>query len=63
MSLRTKKEVCHCEPERTLANPPDFQDTIIEHPRFTQVYGRIWIVKAGRKNRGIATPLKRTGSQ
>ena len=56
MLLCTKKEVCHCEAVRTLANPPDFQDTIIERPRFTSVFGKTGIVRAGRKIRGIATP-------
>ena len=57
LSLRTQTEACHCEPVRTLANPPDFQDTIIEHlPLFFCVYGRTGPVLADRKIRGIATP-------
>ena len=57
LSLRTQTEACHCEPVRTLANPPDFQDTIIEQlPLFFCVYGRTGPVLADRKIRGIATP-------
>ena len=57
LSLRTQTEACHCEPVRTLANPPDFQDTIIEQlPLFFYVYGRTGPVLADRKIRGIATP-------
>ena len=53
----SKMEPRHCEPVRTLANPPDFQDTIIEQlPLFFCVYGRTGPVLADRKIRGIATP-------
>ena len=38
-------------------NPPDFQDTIIEHPRFPRDYGRTGTVRASRKIRGIPTQV------
>ncbi|MGN1015827.1 MAG: hypothetical protein ACI4PL_02410, partial [Faecousia sp.] len=51
----TLKKNCHCEPARTLVwQSPNFSGRFVDN---------FPVFRTFRKIRGIATPLKRTGSQ